>query len=202
MNISKETFEEKVRQKIKEKNISYILAVYQTYEEFYEKESEEIKVKFVCKKGCCNCCYQLIACTEMEIDEIKKYVDKLPKKIRRPIIVRLKKSAKKWLKYYEENKNLIEKNPLKQYENWEGKPCPFLDVINGFCSIYPVRSIDCRTLRSDTICKSKKSPGERVKRFCYKSDIIANNLILEKQFAVTPIYHWLPIKWDLKIGDK
>lgn len=191
-----ELFEESVKKKIEEKKVSFIQAVYQTYDEFAEKEIENSETQIACKKGCSRCCYQLISCTEMEADEIIKYIMNLPKTTRRPLIVRFKKFAIKWYKYYEKNQSLfgVTVSPLefKPRKDWRGKPCPFLNEENGSCDIYPVRIIDCRGWLSSASC-SKEIETSSFRSQTYH---LASNLIMEKQkeigpFGVTPIYYWL-----------
>lgn len=204
MEMTKEKFGQLVQQKMTEKNISLMQAIYQVYTTFCSMEQEKSGVQFACNKGCSRCCHQLITCTEIGMDEIKRFIDLLPKKVRRPIIVKLKKFAKKWLIYYQKNQYLIEADMLKQIKDWLGQPCPFLEEKKGICSIYPVRPIDCRTFYSHTLCKNKNDLGSGVVRWYFTIDKIANDFIMEKQkeeggvMAVTPVHHWLNIKWNFK----
>ncbi|GAH99122.1 unnamed protein product [marine sediment metagenome] len=66
-DITKEAFQEAVDQK-RRNGLSFILAVYRTLDEFLEKEKKNSGKVLACEKGCSLCCYQLVSCTEMEID--------------------------------------------------------------------------------------------------------------------------------------
>ncbi len=194
-DITKEAFQEVVDQK-KRSGLSFILAVYRTLDEFLEKEKENSGKVLACKKGCSSCCYQLVSCTEMEIDEIVKFIKAMPKLRRRPLERRLKKFATKWQKYYRRNEIALSKNSFKMLQDWAGKACPFLNEIGGFCDVYPVRIIDCRTASSLIPCNE----GGKGERFLFQSETWANNMILDEQqkregrMHVTPIHSWLLVK--------
>ena len=193
-SVTKETFQEAVNQKMKN-GLSFILAVYQTLDEFIEKEKKDSGRVLACEKGCSLCCYQLVTCTEMEIDEIAKFIKAMHKLRRRPLERRLKKFATKWRRYYQRNKFAPSENPFKLRQDWEGEACPFLNEGGGFCDVYPVRIIDCRTTSSLISC----SKGEGT-RFLFQSETWANNLIMDEQkkrvgrMHVTPIHSWLLAK--------
>lgn len=203
--ITEESFRKAVEEK-RNANIPFILAVYQTLDEFLKREIEKTEVLLACKKGCPFCCYQLICCTEMEFDEILRYIKNLRRPIRRPLELRLQRFAKKWLKYYQKNESTIQKNSFKQLQDWWGKACPFLNQETASCDVYPVRIIDCRTTSSLIPCPPAKVPNREKtepNRFRFQSEIWANNLILEEQkktgiFGVTPITHWLCLKGFLR----
>jgi len=191
--------EELVELKRKENNLPFILAVYQAYDELVRKEIESSKKKVACQKGCTFCCYQLISCTEEEIDEVIKYIMRLPKKTRRPLIVRLKKFVVKWYKYYKKNEELfnVVTSPFefKPIRDWLGKPCPFLNESSNSCDIYPVRTIDCRGQLSFSRC----SKGDETGVFRPQAYLLASSLIMERQkkigpFGVTPVHYWLAKK--------
>ncbi|MCK4245494.1 MAG: YkgJ family cysteine cluster protein, partial [Candidatus Omnitrophica bacterium] len=150
--MSEEAFKRVVKQRRKEKDMSFVLAVYRTYDEFLKKEIQDSGVKLACGKGCCSCCYQLISCTEMEISEVFRYINKIPRPRRRSLIKRLKKKAKEWQNYYQGNEAALEIDPFKPVRDWWGRPCPFLNEETGSCDIYSVRIIDCRTLSSLIPC--------------------------------------------------
>lgn len=170
------------------KNKSIIRAVYHAYDEWVDRESLEI----ACRKGCSKCCHQVITCTRPEIDEIFKYIENLPKSRRRELIVRLKKTARKYLKWYQKNKELMEGDSFAFHRAWLGKPCPFLND-KGECDIYPVRIIDCRTFTSTTDCREDASG---LKRFRFPFELVANNIILEHRSDVylSAVHHWMTKK--------
>jgi len=196
-NITEQAFKRAVEQRIKDRNISFILAVYQIYDEFLKQEIQESGIKLACKKGCCLCCYHLINCTEMEIDEVIRYIKNLPKLKRRPLVLRLRSFAKKWQKYYQRNESILSQNPFQAVNDWRGKPCPFLNKKTKSCDIYPVRIMDCRTVTSVIPCT--RVPGDKFVRFRFRTESLTNNLILDRQkeigpYAVTPVHHWLVVK--------
>jgi Fe-S-cluster containining protein len=204
--ITEESFKKAVEEKRNTRSLPFILAVYQTLDEFLKQEVEKTGVSLACKKGCSFCCYQLICCTEMEFDEILRYIKNLRRPIRRPLELRLQRFAKKWLKYYQKNEATLQKNSFRQYQDWWGKPCPFLNQETASCDIYSVRIIDCRTTSSLIPCLPTKAPNREKSepnRFRFQSEIWANNLILEEQkktgvFGVTPISHWPCLKGFLR----
>jgi Fe-S-cluster containining protein len=211
--ITEKTFEEEVEKKINEKGLSFVLAVYQTFEEFLGQEKKIFGVIPACKKGCSSCCYTLVTCTEMEMDEIVKYIKGMPRSIRRPLIREPQKMAIRWRNYYEKNELTLSANPFQTINDWQGKPCPFLNRKGGHCEIYPVRIIDCRTLTSLVPCDFSRmkttipcellteGPG----RHRFRCESWATNLIMKRQQIrakltdpklsfVTPVHHWLCIK--------
>ena len=129
-NIAEESFREAVNQK-REKGFSFILAVYQTLNKFLVKEREKSGMVLACKKGCFSCCYQLVCCTEMEIDEIVRFVRRMPKVRRRSLQKRLKRFAIRWQKYFQSNQVTLIANPYKPIQDWKGQPCPFLNKVGG-----------------------------------------------------------------------
>jgi len=194
-DIIEKAFREAVNQKRKS-GFSFILAVYQALDEFLAREIENSNVVLACKKGCSFCCYQLVCCTEMGIDEMVRFVRKMPKARRRSLQKRLKNFAKRWQEYYQKNRVALIANPYRPILDWERKPCPFLNERGGFCDVYPVRIIDCRTASSLVPC-NKGGKGER---FRFPCENWANSMILEEQqkmegmMGVTPIHHWLLVK--------
>jgi len=194
-DITKEAFQEAVDQK-RRSGLSFVLAVYRTLDEFLEREGENSEVVLACKKGCSLCCYQLVSCTEMEMDVIVGFIRTMPRLRRRLLERRLRKFATKWQRYLLRNGIALRENPFKPLRDWAGRACPFLNEREGSCDVYPVRIIDCRTASSLTPC-NKGGKGER---FLFQSEGWANNLILDEQrkrmggIHVTPIHHWLLIK--------
>ncbi len=212
--ITEKTFEEATEKKINAKGLSLVLAVYQTFEEFLEQEKKIFGVIPACNKGCSSCCYTVVTCTEREMDEIVKYVKAMPRFVRRPLIRELQKVAIKWQNYYEKNEAALSTNPFQVISDWQGKPCPFLNRKGGYCEIYPVRIIDCRTLTSLVPCDFSRMGtqmpcelhAEGPGRHRFRCESWATRLIMERQqlkatllsnhllSAVTPVHHWLCIK--------
>lgn len=194
-DITKETFQKAVDQK-KETGLSFILAVYRALDEFLEKERGKSEVVLACKKGCSSCCYQLVCCTEMEMDEIVRFIEAMPRPRRRLLQKRLKKFTLKWQRYSQRNELALRRNSFKSLQDWAGKACPFLNENDGSCDVYSVRIIDCRTASSLIPCNE----GGKGKRFLFQPENWANNMILDEQqrrigkMQVTPIHHWLLIK--------
>jgi len=209
--ITREAFQEAARKKIAEKGISFVLAVYQAFDEFLEQEIKISGVTLACKKGCSQCCDTLIISTEMEIDEVIRFVNNIPRAVRIPLIRRALSFAREW-RDYTKNQFVPEIDPFKSFKDWKGRPCPFLNEDDGSCSIYPVRIMDCRRLTSLTPCTADmktlipcdlhhQGPGH----YRFQCEIWATNMILEEQGGkfrlpdprlspVTPVHHWLWIK--------
>ncbi len=211
--ITEEEFQKVVEKKTNDKGLSFVLAVYQTFEEFLDQEMKIFRITLACKKGCSACCYTMVTCMEREMDEIVKYVREIPRAVRRPLVRELEKVAIKWRNYYEQNKSALTANPFQAFKDWQGKPCPFLNKTRGGCEIYPVRIIDCRTLTSLIPCRfpamSTAIPcelrAEGPGRYRFRCESWATNLIMEEQqrklglsdpsfSPVTPVSHWLLIK--------
>lgn len=205
--LTRDSFIQMVKEKIENEKQPFIIAVYQTLNSFVEKEKEITGVVLACKKGCAICCSStFLTCTEMEIDMIIDFINGLPRESRIPLLRKIKSSIRKWQDYYTKNEFLLSINPFQVYQDWQ-KPCCFLNVEGGYCEIYEVRPIDCRTYTSLTPCYPKMethAPStlywQGVGRFRFQSERWANNLILEEQkmkvgyVAITPILHWLLVK--------
>ena len=125
------------------------------------KENENI----ACSKGCGECCAQLVPVTEIEIQEIAKYIDKQPKTKKEKI----KKSFTQAKKKLEEvgmwdrlmNPQLIdlEKSTDFGLDYFDQKIyCPFLE--DGACSIHPVRPLACREYLVTSDPKNCDNPRE------------------------------------------
>ncbi len=200
--MTQEVFQKTVAERIERDGISFVLAVYQVLDECWQQEINTSGIVLACRKGCSSCCHQLICCTEIEFVEIVRFIKRMPKTLRRPLEIRLKKNALKWQVYYQRNQQALQQNCFAPIKDWKGEPCPFLSE-KGSCAIYPVRIIDCRTATSLTPCSSDSSG---VKRFRFDFETWANNMILDQQgktktMNVTPVHHWLVVKlFGGKIG--
>jgi Fe-S-cluster containining protein len=98
-----------------------------------------------CKKGCSFCCHQNIRIVHSEELTITDYLD-------RNVSVEVKKKIKvqlfNWLEYFnlKTPDRILEEKDIAIFEKQiatDRVPCPFL--IDGGCSIYPVRPLPCRT---------------------------------------------------------
>lgn len=178
--------------------LPFTLAVYQTLDECLK----DVGMEFACRKGCNLCCHQLVSCTTLETIEIIRYIEGLERNFRRKLKRKFNKLGIKWQRYCNEAgiKRGSVVHPLEVMEDWVGKPCPFLSK-EGFCDIYPVRIMDCRTVSSLQRCEDFKD--NEAGRFRSEGEQWANSMILEKQhweygtMRVTPIYDWLLICQDL-----
>ena len=208
-------FKEAIKQRMAEKEISFILAIYQVLDEFVAKEKEVSGIVLACGKGCSYCCRQLITCTEIEIKEIVSFLNGLPRQTRAPLVRRIKEYIRQWQRYFELHEGDLQKNPFMSNKDWQGEDCPFLNPEDQSCDIYPVRIIDCRTASSFVV-----KCGQGIKndfnigvplfqigpgRCRFQEELFANNLIMEEQqrksnlsdprlVAVTPLLHWLCVK--------
>lgn len=211
--ITEGVFRETVQANINEGGLSFILAVYKAFDEFFEKEMKIFGVTLACGKGCSKCCYTLITSTEGEINEVIRFINSLPRTVRMPLIKKAIGLAREWRDYYRENESSIRINPFKAFNDWQGKPCPFLNEDDGSCSVYPVRIVDCRTLTSLTACVFPKTRiiffagphAEGAIRYRFQCEAWASNLIMEEiqrklglsnptLSPVTPVPHWLYMK--------
>lgn len=208
--LTEETFQKTVQKKMAEGNLSFILATYQTLDEFFEKELKASGVTLACKKGCSDCCHTLITSTEMEIDEAIGFINHLPRTTRMPIVKRVISMSREWRDYYNKNELHIKIEPSKVFKDWQ-KPCPFLGE-NGSCDVYPVRIVDCRTLTNLRACAYPERTSffadvdtQGPVRYRFLSETWASNLIMDNQqkkfsifnapqSSVTPILHWLHLK--------
>jgi Fe-S-cluster containining protein len=187
-------FRRAVSQKMERDGISFVLAVYRTLDEFLEQEIRNSGISLACKRGCSLCCFQLVTCTEIEMNEIVSFVKNMTRKNRRQLEKRLKKFGQKWAEYYRAKKIILEINPFQIYDDYWGKPCPFLNPTSGICDIYPVRIIDCRTFSSLTQCTEDLKEAQR---FRFPPEKWANNMIMEEQerkngmLATVPVHNWL-----------
>lgn len=194
---TKEEFEQSVRELMARGALSLVLAVYKVVDELTQRKLQEDGVVLACRKSCSFCCYQMVTCTEVEWREIRSFLKERWREMRKRLVG---KALIPWMRYYRENISpdggeVFQWDPRKLYQDWLGKrPCIFLDQ-DGSCSIYPVRPIDCRTLTSTKTCISWKQP--EAKRFRYKWELWANNLIMEEQerqsrmMATVPLPHWV-----------
>lgn len=207
---SKEAFQQAVQKKIIDEKTSFVLATYRTFDEFFIKELETSGIILTCAKGCSKCCRTFITSTEMEINEVIGFVNRLPRITRMPIVRRALAQAREWRDYVGDNAFKIKVEPFKVYKDW-AKPCPFLGE-DGACDVYPVRIVDCRTLSAIGPCTLE----ERVRyfgdihavgplRYRFLSEDWASNLIMQSvqkmmglssptQVPVTPILEWLYVK--------
>lgn len=210
-SLGKELFESVVEVKM-DQGLSFVMAVYKTLDEYWNMEIRNSGVKLACHKGCSFCCYQMVTCTKMEIDEIINFINEMERTLQRSLKRRINRFVIKWQRYYRENKAALAINPLqatkeeslaviqKVHKDWRGKPCPFLNQ-EGACDIYPVRIIDCRTASSLTPCDPSDpkhvKDQEDSKRFRFECEWWANNLIADRQIqrfgymATSPLHQWL-----------
>jgi Fe-S-cluster containining protein len=100
----------------------------------------------VCSKGCSYCCYQSIKIVASEELTISEYLDKNVDDDKKQII---KSQLETWTEYFFENtpdnKVLNDEDILKFEERVVRDSIPCFFLIEGKCSIYPVRPLVCRT---------------------------------------------------------
>lgn len=205
--VTKEKFQAAVKKRISKENLTFVSAVYKTFDEFLEREIEKTSITLACKKGCPGCCYQMVTCTEWEIAEVIEFLKASERRVRQKLLWEVRKGIKKWKKYFKRRAGVLEKRPFQVLVDWLDVPCVFLNRTKGVCNIYPVRIIDCRTSTSLTPCGSGVEahipceldwPGPGRMRF--QCEIWANNMILDEEkkksghLAVSPILHWLFVK--------
>jgi len=105
-----------------------------------ENVSRAITPHTPCKKGCSHCCYMAVAISEIEANAISRYTG-------RPMV-------------YKPTVSDFLQNADRRTEELTGVPCTFL--VEGKCSIYPVRPIPCRLHHNlavdETNCIVKDAP--------------------------------------------
>ncbi|WP_017497215.1 YkgJ family cysteine cluster protein [Flavobacterium sp. WG21] len=111
------------------------------------KETDDFVNRFpnCCKKGCSFCCHQNIQIIHSEELVITEYLEY---KVSNEIKAKIKVQLTKWLEYFNLNTpdRILEQSDIVRFEKQisaDRIPCPFL--IEGNCSIYPVRPLTCRT---------------------------------------------------------
>ncbi len=169
-----------------------------------------------CHYGCAWCCYQLVSCTTLEMELIVDYLKFLPRKPRRVIIQRVKKETLRLRKLH---RKIEASSPPGLPKRWEllaeplekahyGRPCSFLNSAQS-CSIYPVRTIDCRTAKTnDNVCgktlEETQAEGVEAIRLLEEGpkpirlffDQVASDLIMEEEekiygaIQVVPLAAW------------
>jgi len=181
------------------RGLSFIAALYQALDQAVAQEIQGSGFQLACHKGCASCCYQLVNCTGIEARLIAEFVRGLPLAERQLLAKEAWPKILAWRQYHQKNQAAATtpERVLQIHQDWQNKPCPFLNAKQGTCWIYPVRPIDCRTLLSEACCAS----GQKnvAKRFPFACQLWANNLILEVQGAVTPLMHWLSEFFRIKL---
>jgi Fe-S-cluster containining protein len=115
---------------------------------------ESLTAQSSCRKGCAACCYQAIPATPLETARIKKYMEHHVNK-------------ETWIKninvlkpfYPKASQDETFKEAAGAYF-FEGRPCPFLNLEDNTCGIYPVRPITCLThivMTDPAICHSNQT---------------------------------------------
>lgn len=105
--------------------------------------TKEVKQeKAACKRGCFHCCYLRVDAYEFELNSITYYIEsEMKSNIRTLVIEEIKRQFE-----------LIKDLTIEQHHNTNVK-CPLL--INGKCSVYPVRPVACASYHSmsEELCK-------------------------------------------------
>lgn len=183
--------------------------VFRLMDELTEEYLEENEI--TCHRGCSYCCKQLVCCSTLEMELIVEYIRSRSKPTRRAIKQRAKKQALAFNRFYQNNKADIlmssgsifamagierwEDGGLALREAYRERDCLFLD--KDFCSIYPVRPVDCRSARTkDNLCGKrgpKKIKPEPIRLFF---DQIASDIIMKEeervygQLQIVPLIGW------------
>lgn len=139
--------------------------IYKILDDLHSKET----ITLACNKGCAACCIQLIPCTMLEWEEIKKYIKE--NRLKDRIKEREKKNLNSWERYRSHNINELRVDGAKALRDWSGVKCIFLNNRNA-CDIYPVRPMNCRVMSSTSICKDLNNPDSRRFRWKYEKDFM------------------------------
>lgn len=118
-----------------------------------------------CRKGCSHCCYQAVMISDWEAKRIAKFTGK---------------RLADYSGYDPRHDSAVEMR-----ERYSGKPCSFL--IDGACSIYPVRPVACRThfnMSDDhALCDIQNSPNAEVPYFDFENMKIAATVLFFRKTA-------------------
>jgi len=183
----------------------FIPSVYSLLDKLTAEEIAKTGRQFACHEGCSFCCHQMVVCTEIEWQAIQDYIlAEMPFRARNELFKRAKRALPEWRHWLAQNEVKSQQDPFHVYKAWMGKPCVFLNEQGG-CSIYPVRTIDCRSVASDVQC-TKLVRQENAHRFAFPWHQWANNLILDEQRAksfmgVTPLLHMMDVLMS-KMGKR
>lgn len=197
LEMTQEAFQAEIQRRREEDDLSFLLALYAALDAYVEQCITSSGIQIVCRKGCSFCCFLLVTCTELEFDEIERYIRSLQGPARKAIIKGAKKVCWAWQKYERQHPRLGLSNPAQVHDDWlYKKPCPFLASGSGACRIYPVRPIDCRAYLSTEQCTKGHV---RAERFRFDPEMWANNLIMEEDQRrrrggmkqTTPLHAWL-----------
>ena len=176
---------------------SFLLALYQTLDEYHLFEEEQRLTESACCKSCSLCCHQMICVYPEEMELIHAHIRRQVSPVRRKLRERIREGIGKWREYFERHRFSPQRlhNPLQLAEDWFGEPCPLLQE-DGTCSVYEVRPLVCRTTTSPTRCTELSHLGdeEHSVQMRYSSDQWANQLFTERMFqggaeGVVPMHH-------------
>lgn len=201
---AEEEFSELLVKKFDEdEDLGFIPAMYQVVDELEEKFRETDKT-ITCHAGCNFCCHQLVCCTKAEMEEITKFISRMPRPAKRDLLKRVQKEAYKFYQFVNAHQKKKELKKWEQIgtlvkETWRGHPCPYLSPTSKCCSIYPARPIDCRVTRTREVCgKVPIEEATGIKPYRMLFDLVATNTICDedrnknenKELVVVPLLGW------------
>lgn len=165
--ITKEGFTRLVEEEIARQgeNADWIVAVYTVLDQVVPAELAAHGVRLACAQFCSACCYQLITTCEGAANVMLDYLDdEVLGTIRAQVHRQFREQARDYKRVFrfnrglnagtladEEDPNFTVDTSLALSPYWN-KACPFL--VNGSCSVYPVRPLCCRAHRSLRVCRS------------------------------------------------
>jgi Fe-S-cluster containining protein len=104
------------------------------------------KIEVSCRKGCANCCYQLIPVSAAEGLFLNKLLQTMPRSRRRKIERGFHAAQKRLLPFMSVANGTVSDFDRRYFQM--GIPCPFLD--DNRCSIYQERPLACREYHVNT----------------------------------------------------
>jgi Fe-S-cluster containining protein len=111
---------------------------------------ESASIDFVCQAGCATCCTRSVSLTTVEgqliIEFLRETGKNLPNLPEDQVILRPALTTNGWASLCLAGREV---EPEAE-TSWLFEPCFFL--LNGLCTIYPVRPFACRSLGSTVIC--------------------------------------------------
>ncbi len=180
------------------KQSSFLVALYQTLEEYQAVEHTQDPAQPACGKSCSLCCRQMICVFPAEMAEIHAFITRQVSPVRRRLRERTREAVKKWRVYFEKYQFFpaIIRNPLRLAKDWFGEPCPLLQD-DGSCGVYEARPLVCRTTTSPTRCTelTHLQDGKHSAQMRYACEGWANRLFTEEMQRLgaqgaTPIHHF------------
>lgn len=123
----------------------FMLEMYRKIDEAITKELERLRLKGIvptCRKGCYFCCRQVINTNIPEVHVVGQYIKRNFSEYQRNELRTRMSNWFKWVQLELPKRCNKQGDEMEAFYNY-GPYCPLL--VDGECSIYPVRPVTCRT---------------------------------------------------------